>query len=346
MKKIIQVLSLLVLSLSLVACKDQEESGSLHVFNWGDYMDPDTIAMFEEETGVKVVYDTFASNEDLYVKIKQGSDPYDVIVPSEYMLERMITEDLLQPLDYDRIPNMSKLDPRLLDKPYDPGNTYSVPYFWGTLGMVVNRSIIEDEIDSWDALWNEDYKGQIIMYNSQRDSLAVALARLGYSMNSQNMEELEEAKASLFQQKHLVYAYLADEVRDVMVQGEAGICVMYSGDALAMMEENEDLDYIIPKEGTNLWYDSFTVPKNAKNPQLAMDFINFMCRPDIAAKNAEYCTGYSSPIPEAIALLPKEISQSPVSYPDLKDLPRLEVYIDLGEWTEVYDRIWTEVTAY
>ncbi|MDO5301691.1 MAG: ABC transporter substrate-binding protein [Tissierellia bacterium] len=339
---------LLLALLVLTGCGPQEEgSGSrvLHIYNWGDYVDYETIENFEEETGIKVIYDTFASNEDMYVKVKSGQDPYDVLVPSEYMIERMIREEMLQPLNFDLIPNFSKISPELLDKDYDPGNVYSVPYYWGTLGIVVNEKLVDEPITSWKSLWDSKYKNEIIMYNSQRDSIAVALSMLGYSMNSHSEDELMEAKEALVAQKPLVYAYLADEGRDVMSQGDAALSVMYSGDAAMMMEENEDLSYVIPEEGTNLWYDSFVIPKNAQNPEDAMRFINYMSRPDVAAINAEYNVGYSSPIPEAVALLPEELREDPVAYPDLNTLPPLEVYRDLGPYVEIYDRIWTEVTA-
>lgn len=344
--KRLSILLILISILFLTACgKAGDKKETLHVYNWGDYVDMDTIRQFEKETGIKVIYDTFASNEDLYVKLKKSNDPYDVVVPSEYMIERMIREDMLLPLNYDLIPNMKKLDKRILNMDYDPGNKYSVPYFWGTLGIVVNSDYVKEPIDSWSALWDKKYKNEIIMYNSQRDSIAIALKYLGYSMNSRSMKELEEAKEALIAQKPLVYAYLADEGRDVMSQGDASLSVMYSGDAAMMRQENNSLEYIIPKEGTNIWYDSFAVPKQSKNPKGAMAFINFMSRPDIAAKNAEYNVGYASPIPEAISLLPKELKEDPTAYPDLDSLPSLEVYRDLHDFVEVYDRIWTEVTA-
>ena len=337
---------LLISMLLLTACgKTGDKKETIHVYNWGDYVDMDTIRAFEKETGIRVIYDTFASNEDLYVKLKKSNDPYDVIVPSEYMVERMIREDMLLPLNYDLIPNMKKLDKRILNMDYDPGNKYSVPYFWGTLGIVVNRDYVKAPVDSWSALWDPKYKNEIIMYNSQRDSIAIALKYLGYSMNSRSMKELEAAKEALIAQKPLVYAYLADEGRDVMSQGDASLSVMYSGDAAMMRQENKSLEYIIPKEGTNIWYDSFAVPKQSKNPEGAMAFINFMSRPDIAAKNAEHNVGFATPIPEAIALLPKALREDPVAYPDLDRLPPLEVYRDLHDFVEVYDRIWTEVTA-
>lgn len=338
----------LLIALSLVllsGCEKGKKSEAIHVYNWGDYVDMDTIRQFERETGIEVIYDTFASNEDLYVKLKKSKDAYDVVVPSDYMVERMIREDMLMPLDYDRIPNRDKFDPKIMDPAYDPENRYSLPFYWGTLGIVANKTRLKGGIDSWNDLWDARYKNDIIMYNSQRDSIAVALKKLGYSMNSRSLEELEAAKEALIEQKPLVYAYLGDDGRDVMSQGDAALSVTYSGDASLMCRENDDLQYILPKEGTNIWYDSFVVPKNAKNPEGAMAFINFMSRPDIAAKNAAYNVGYATPIPEAIRLLPDWMQRDSIAYPDMDSLPPLEVYRDTGGLIQVYDRIWTEVTA-
>ncbi|MDD7362808.1 MAG: ABC transporter substrate-binding protein [Firmicutes bacterium] len=344
--KWIKWIAALTLLVGLTGCSSASSSReTLHVYNWGDYVDMETIRQFEEETGIRVIYDTFASNEDLYVKLKKSNDIYDVVVPSEYMVERLIREDMLMPLDYDLIPNSKKLDKRILNMDYDPGNRYSLPYFWGTLGIVANTKRIHSDIDSWSDLWDPGYKDEIIMYNSQRDSIAVALKMLGYSMNTRDLSQLEEAGEALIAQKPLVYAYLADEGRDVMSQGDAALSVMYSGDAAMMCRENKNLKYILPKEGTNIWYDSFAVPKNAKNPKAAMKFINFMSRPDIAAKNAAYSVGYATPIPEAIELLPRSLREDPIAYPDIDQLPPLEVYRDPRDLTRVYDRIWTEVTA-
>lgn len=346
MKRLQWIICLLLL-LTLAGCgkKSESKKETIHVYNWGEYIDLDTLRQFEKETGIHVIYDTFASNEDLYVKLKKSGDPYDVVVPSEYMVERLIRENMLMPLDYSLIPNSKKLDKRILNMEYDPGNRYSLPLFWGTLGIVVNKKLVDTPIDSWKDLWNPRYKNEIIMYNSQRDSIAVALKMLEYSMNSRSIPELEKAKEALIKQKPIVYAYLADDGRDVMSQGDAALSVMYSGDAALMCRENKDLEYIIPKEGSNIWYDSLVVPKNAKNPTGAMKFINFMLRPNISAKNAEHNVGYATPIPEAIALLPKEIRENKTAYPDMDHLPPLEAYRDPGDLVKVYDRIWTEVTA-
>lgn len=345
MKKIILALSVLML-LTLSACgkKDQAKE-EIYVYNWGEYIDPSILKDFQKETGIKVNYDTYASNEDLYIKMTQSQDKYDVIVPSDYMIERLIKEGLIQEINFDNIPNFSGVEDILKNPSFDPENKYSVPYFWGTVGIVYNKSEVKDKVDSWNILWNEKYKDQIIMYNSQRDTLGLALKRLGYSLNSTDEKELEEAKNSLIQQKPLVYAYLDDDGRDVVVQGDANLSVMYSGDALLMMAQNEDLDYVVPKEGSNIWYDSMVIPKNAKNVSGAEKFINYMLKPEVQAKNAEYCVGYTSPVKGVKDLLPDEIKNSKVAYPDIDLLPPLESFRDLGDFIKVYDRIWTEINA-
>lgn len=345
MKKIILALSVLML-LTLSACgkKDQAKE-EIFVYNWGEYIDPSILKDFQKETGIKVNYDTYASNEDLYIKMTQSQDKYDVIVPSDYMIERLIKEDLIQEINFENIPNFSGVEDILKNPSFDPENKYSVPYFWGTVGIVYNKSEVKDKVDSWDILWNEKYKDQIIMYNSQRDTLGLALKRLGYSLNSTNEKELEEAKKSLIEQKPLVYAYLDDDGRDVVVQGDANLSVMYSGDALLMMAQNEDLDYVVPKEGSNIWYDSMVIPKNAQNVSGAEKFINYMLKPEVQAKNAEYCVGYTSPVKGVKDLLPDEIKNSKVAYPDIDLLPPLESFRDLGDFIKVYDRIWTEINA-
>lgn len=336
---------LVCIIITSTACSGNSSKEKIHVYNWGEYIDPSTIKDFEKETGITVIYDTFASNEDMYIKVKQGSDKYDVLVPSDYMIERMINENLLQPINFENIPNFKNVNQELLNPGYDPENKYSVPYFWGTLGIVYNSEMINKPITKWADLWDPQFKNQIIMYNSQRDSIAIALKKLGYSMNTTNEEELKQAEEELKKQKPLVYAYLTDDGRDVLVQGDAAMGVFYSGDALLMMKENSDLKYVLPEEGTNLWYDSFVIPSNAQNVSGAEKFIDFMSRPDIAARNAEHTVGYSSPITDAIKLLPEDISTSEVAYPDLSKLNNLEVYKDPKALIEVYDRIWTEVTS-
>lgn len=340
------VLALILTMMVTVLAGCGEKKPSINVYNWGDYIDESVLEDFEKEYGIKVNYSTFATNEDLYVKLKQGGESFDVIFPSDYMIERMIREGMLAKIDMNNIPNIKNIDEDFMNLDYDPNNEYSVPYMWGTVGIVYNKTMVDDVVDSWDILWNEKYKDQIIMLNSQRDTIAVALLKLGYSLNSRNIDELEEAKAELLKQRPLVWAYQGDEVKDTMVGGEAALAVVWSGDAVAMMRENPDLDYAIPKEGTNLWFDSMVIPANAKNKEGAELFINFLCRPDIAARNADYI-GYSTPIPEAVDMLPEEIRNSKVAYPsdEFLDSIKLEVFKDPMDIITEYDRIWTEVMS-
>jgi len=344
MKRRIGFILILTLIISVFASGCGGSKPSINVYNWGDYIEPEVLRMFEEEYGVKVVYDTYATNEDLYIKLKQGGSSYDVIIPSDYMIERMIKEDLLAKINMDNIDQLSNVDEKFMGLDYDPTNEYSVPYMWGTVGIIYNKSMVSRPLTSWADLWDEEFSGQIIMLNSQRDTLAVALKKLGYSMNTREIKELEEARDELIAQKPLVYAYLGDEVKGVMTGGEAAVAVVWSGDAVAMMQENEDLEYVLPSEGTNLWFDAMAIPKNAKNQSDAEKFINFMTRPDIAAINAEYI-GYSSPIPAAVEMLPEEIQNSPVAYPADELLENTEIFKDPQDILSEYDRIWTEITS-
>lgn len=342
-KKLLILLFTLVLVLSACSPQSGTKDGILNVYNWGDYIDEDLLRKFEDETGIKVVYDTFSSNEDMYIKVKQGIDAYDILVPSDYMIERLIEEDLLNEIDLSKIPNFEYVNEKLKNPEFDPENKYSVPYFWGTGGIIYNTAHISDDIDSWTDLFNEKYSGKIVMYNSSRDSIAVALKALGYSMNSTDLDELEEAKNLLISQKPYVLAYQADEGRDTLVSGDGDIGFMYSGDALMMIEQNPDLKYVLPKEGANIWFDAMVIPKSSENIDAAHRFIDFMCEPENAAKNAEYSVGFSSPIDEAIELLPDEIKNSDVAYPDESLLTNGEIYKNSKEILPVYDRIWTEV---
>jgi len=331
------------IAFSLVGCG--EDKPVLNVYNWGDYIDPEVIEQFEEEYNVKVNYDTFATNEDMYVTIAKGGTSYDVAFPSDYMIERMIAEGLLEKINKDNIPNMKYIDEEFLDLDFDPNNEYSVPYMWGTVGILYNKKYVKENVDSWDILWNDEYKGQILMLDSQRDSIGVALKKLGYSLNTRNLDELEKAKEELIKQKPLVYAYVGDEVKELMVGEEAALAVVWSGDAVAMIRENENLAYAIPKEGTNIWFDNMVIPKNAQNKELAEEFINFMNRPEIAAKNAEYI-GYSTPNTAARELLPDELKNSHVGYPSKEEIENTEIFLDLKDALTLYDKIWLEIKSH
>src|SRR5690554_3147999 len=320
------VLVLLVLvSVSLSACRDRP---TVYVYNWGDYIDESIIADFEKETNMRVVYDTYATNEDMYVKLKSGGSSYDVIFPSDYMLTRMIEEDMLAELDLVKIPNAKHVDERFIGLEYDPENKYSLPYKWGTVGILYNTALVEDVVDSWDILWDPKYSKEILMLDSQRDSIAVALLRLGYSINTLDEKELEEAGELLKEQKPLVLAYVVDEGQDKMIAGEAALAVVWSGEATVARMQNPDLAFAIPKEGTNLWFDVMAVPSNAKNPDGAMKFINFMLDPEISFRNADY-TGYAVTNREVRAMIPPEISDDRSIYPEPEDLVNAEVFVNL-----------------
>lgn len=262
-KYVLFVLSIAIIGTVFTGCKKDENT--LNVYNWGDYIAPEVIEEFEEEYGIKVNYSTFDTNEDMYVKVKSGGNSYDVLFPSDYIIEKMIKEDMLLKLDMNNIPNYKNIDEKFKNLDFDPDNEYSVPYMWGTLGIIYNKNAVTDKVESWDILWDEKYSGQILMLNSQRDSIAISLKRLGYSMNSTDKDELQKAKEELIKQKPLVYAYVGDEVKDLMIGEEADIGVVWSGDAVYMMGENENLDYVVPKEGSNLWFDNMVIPSTSKH---------------------------------------------------------------------------------
>jgi len=327
----------------LSGCK--KDRPTLYVYNWGDYIDESILGEFEKETGIKVVYDTFATNEDMYVKIKSGGSSYDVIFPSDYMVTRMLEEDMLEKIDLSQIPNHKYLEENLMGTEYDPKNEYTLPYMWGTMGILYNTTMVDEVVDSWDILWDPKYTKEILMLDSQRDSIGAALLKLGYSINTLNLQELAEAADLLKKQKPLVLAYVVDEGKDKMVAGEAALALTWSGEAAYARSENPDLAYAIPKEGTNIWFDVMAIPKGANNIEGALKFMDFLNRPEIALRNAEY-TGYATPNSAAKAMLPEEIRNDRGSYPEEQDLVNTEVFVNLGSTLRDYDRIWTEVKAY
>ncbi|MBS3196983.1 ABC transporter substrate-binding protein [Turicibacter bilis] len=345
MKKVFTLLTCAFV-LVLTACSGGDKE-KLNVYNVGEYIDPEVIKIFEKEFDCKVNYEVYDSNETMYQKVKAGGTSYDVVFPSDYMVEKMENEGLLLPLDYSKIPNFEYISDEYKNLPYDPENLYTVPYFWGTVGILYDKTVVTEPVDSWSILWDEKYKGNIFMYDSQRDSLMVALKLLGYSMNTQNVDELEEAKQLLIEQSPLVYAYVTDTVIDGMIAGNAALAVVYSGDATYIMSENEDMEFVIPKEGSNMWVDAMVIPSTAQNVELAHEFINFMQRPDIAQMNTEYVM-YSTPNTEALAnVTDEEWTQNEAYSPSkelLSSLP-METFRDPGSFITEYDRIWTEVLA-
>lgn len=351
MKKFVALLLCAITCMSLLSgCGSSGgENGEVYVFNWGEYIDPETITMFEEETGIKVIYDEFETNETMFPKVEAGASTYDIICPSDYMIEKMIANDMLQELNFDNMPNAkANIGAQYYEQAaaFDPGNKYCVPYCWGTVGILYNKTMVDEPVTSWSILWDEKYADNILMQDSVRDAFMVALKKNGYSMNTMNEAELEIAKNDLIAQKPLVQAYVVDQVRDKMIGGEAALGVIYSGEAIYTQRENADLEYVVPEEGTNVWIDGWVIPKNAPNVENAEKFIDFMCRPDIALMNFDYIT-YSTPNVAAQELIEDEdIRNSTIAFPDLSQFNNLETFLYLGtEGDELYNGLWKEVMS-
>lgn len=332
-------------------------SDELYVYNWGEYIDESVIDQFEEETGIHVTYDLFETNEEMYPVIEAGAVQYDVVCPSDYMIQKMEENGLLSEINFENVPNIQYIGQEYIEqsRSFDPDNAYSVPYCWGTVGIIYNTKLIEElgvpAPVKWADLWDERYRGEILMQDSVRDAFMVALKVLGYSMNSEASDELAQARDLLLAQKPLVQAYVVDQVRDKMLSGEAAVGVIYSGELLYLQEEAErlnldyDLEYVIPDEGTNIWIDSWVIPYNAKNKENAEKWINFLCRPDIAKKNFEYIT-YATPNEGAFALLDDEYKENTSVFPDTSKLEHSEVYKYLGtDADNLYNSLWKEIKA-
>jgi spermidine/putrescine transport system substrate-binding protein len=338
MRQLVQLFAIiLVASLGLMAWANalNRSAGyagadTITVFNWGDYIDPELLEEFQEQTGITVIYETFDSNEAMMTKIAQGGTTFDVAMPSEYAVERLMEDGMLVPLDHSKLPNLVHIDPRFLDMSYDPGNRYSVPYFWGTVGILYNPEAFDEPPSSWDALWDPKLKNDILLVDGAREIVGMGLNSLGYSLNDTDEAHLQEALAKLKKLTPNVKAIVGDEIKMLMIGNEASAAVVWSGDAAEVMWENEDLDYIVPEEGSNVWFDTMVIPKTARNIEGAHLFINFMLDPENAARNAEY-VGYSTPNATALELLDEEISGDERFYPDDETIARLEVYENLGK---------------
>lgn len=340
MKKIFMIF--LLLFVTSCAGKNKEQ---VVVFNAGEYMDMDLIKQFEKDTGIEVIYQTFQSDEEMFVKLTQSANNYDVVVPMDYMVEKLLKYDMLAPIDFSNVPNAKYIMDQYKNLPFDPEGKYTVPYFTSSFGIVYNKDMVDKPIDSWADLWDPKYKEKIIMYDLPRLSMSVALQKLGYSINTTDMKEINQATEELIKQKPLVYAYLTDEARDVIIQGDAAMTVMYSGDALLMSKENPNLKYVIPKEGGNRQVDSLAIPKKAKNKKNAEIFINYFTDPKISAANAEWMEGFTSPLKGVREMLPDYIKNSNEAYPDEKTLPKIEMFKDLEDYMEVYNNAWVKVLA-
>ena len=324
-------------------------SDTLKVYNWGEYVGDTVISDFEKEFGVKVVYEMFDSNEMMYTKLQAG-DSYDVLVPSDYMIERLINEGMLQELDLDLIPNIVNLADGVKNLPYDPDNTYSVPYFWGSVGIVYNQNNVDYadlEAEGYNILKDTKYAGKIYMYDSERDSFMVAFKALGYSMNTENEAEIDAAYDWLMEQRRTMEpAYVADEVIDGMINGNKDMAVVYSGDAATILAENEDMRFYLPKEGTNLWSDAMVIPANAENPKLAHEFINYILTYDVSYDNSE-TVGYTSSNQEVIDDLSGEggYFDGNEAYLPREDYEKDEVFEDNQVLKERLTQLWIKVKA-
>lgn len=320
---------------------------NLIIYNWGDYLDPQLTKKFERQTGYHIVYETFDSNEAMFTKIRQGGTAYDLTVPSEYMVSKMRKAKLLDKIDKKQIPNLKYIGKNFLRQPFDPQNNYSIPYFWGTLGIVYNDKYVRPgSITKWDDLWSKKYRHNILLVDSARDAMGMALASLGYSMNTKSSLKLHLAQTKLESLGPNVKAIISDEMRMYLVQNEAAIGVTWSGEAHEMMENNSHLHYVVPKPSSNLWFDNFVVPKTAKNKKAAYQFINFMLEPKNAAQNAKYI-GYATPDEAAEKLLPASVRNNRQFYPSDQTLKNLQVYRDLGpKITQEYNDLFLEFKMY
>lgn len=329
--------------------KSQGFSGSntLTIYNWGDYIDPALIKKFEKETNYKVSYETFDSNEAMFTKIQQGGTAYDLTIPSEYMIQKMMKEEMLLELDYSQIKGIENIDSRFMDLDFDPDNRYSIPYFWGTLGIIYNDKFVQaDEMEEWDDLWNPKLKNNLMLIDGAREVIGLALNSQGNSLNSLDPVELKAAAEKLEGLTNNVKAIVADEIKMYMVNEESAVAVSFSGEASEMLDNNENLHYVIPSQGTNLWFDNIVIPKTAKNLTGAYAFINFMLDPENAAQNAEYI-GYSTPNLKALELLPPEVTEDEQFYPSDETMKNLEVYEDLGpEHLGIYNDLFLEFKMY
>ena len=323
-----------------------ENAGVVNIFNWEDYIDEQTLEMFTAETGIKVNYMNFTTNEDMLVQVEATPSAFDVVFPSDYAVERMTSLGLLEKIDFANVPNVSQILPELRNASYDPTGEYGVPYMWGTVGILYNTKMVTEPVDSWSILWNIQYKNNVFMMDSIRDTMGITLKYLGESMNTRDPISLEKAKDLLIQQKQagIVKAYQVDETKDKMVAGEAALALMWSGDAQYAIDLNPDLAYAVPKEGSNVWVDAMVIPKGAKNKANAEAFINFMSRPDIAKLNCE-AIWYSSPNTGAIELMGDEYINNPVMNPDSEVVKRCEYFNDIQDFIEIYNALWLDIKS-
>ncbi|MDR1605997.1 MAG: ABC transporter substrate-binding protein [Streptococcaceae bacterium] len=338
--------------LAILAVKLSADSGSsainnqLTIYNWGDYIDEKLLKSFEKQTGYHVNYVTFDSNEAMYTKIKQGGTTYDIAIPSEYMIDKMTSEHLLVKLNHSKIKGLSNINPKFLHQAFDPQNNYSIPYFWGTLGIVYNDQLVKTPPQHWSDLWSADYRNNLMLIDGAREVIGLALNQQGDSLNATDMGQLNKAYTHLKSLAPNVKAIVADEIKQYMINNEAAVAVTFSGEAAEMVSENKHLHYVVPSEGSNLWFDNIVIPKTAKNFDAAYAFINFMLTPEHAAQNAEY-VGYATPNTAAMRQLPRSVTADKAFYPDATAMDHLEVYRNLGpKYLGIYNDLFLEFKMY
>lgn len=347
-KKLLLMAACLGAMFAFTACGSKDDGNTLTVLNYGKYIESSVLDAFEEETGIHVNYEEYVNPEEMYTKYKSGAIDYDVICTSDYMVERLINEGEAKEINFDKIPLSKNLDDSYFEfsKAFDPENKYSMPYFFGTVGILYNKNKVDaNDVKSWDILWNKKYKDQIIMEDSVRDTFVPALKRLGYSSNSTDKKELETALDQLIEQKPLVYSYLVDESADEVVAGNASMALVYSGEAAYAESLSKDLDYSVPTEGSNMWIDSWMIAKTCKNQENAEKFLDFLCREDIAMKNFKYVY-YATPNKAVYNKLDKETQENKTIFPDEETLNNCEIFRYLDEDSiALYNKLWKELKS-
>ncbi len=349
MKKKLFFLTVLLCAAAFVSgCGSPDGKETLTVLNYGKYFDPEALEMFEEETGIKVEYEEYESPEEMYTKYKAGSIDYDLLCTSDYMIQKLIQEGEVLEMNHDNISSYQNLDPKIIDASasFDPDHTYTLPFFYGTVGILYNTDEVDaKETDTWNVLWDSKYDGKIIMENSVSDCFLVPLKQLGYSLNSTDKNELEEALQMLLEQKPMIYAYFVDETGDEMAAGNASLAVVYSGEAAYAQSLADNLAYSVPKEGSNLWIDSWFIPKTCKNQENAEKFLDFLCREDIAKMNFDYVF-YATPNMAVYENLDEETKNDTTIFPDQSVIDNCEVYVSLDEeGTDLYNQLWKKLKS-
>lgn len=337
---------LLFVLLALVTVSAQAAE-QLIVYNWADYLPKEVLKQFTKETGIKVKYSTYDTNEVMYAKVKTlGGGGYDVVVPSTYYVDKMRREGLLSEIDKSKVPNLKNLDPKVLNQPYDPDNRYSVPYLWGSTGIAVrpDRKGNVPEVASWADLWNPDLKRQLLLIDDVREVFMMALRVLGHSGNTRNEAEIEAAYNKLKELMPNVKVFNAESPKDTYLSGEARVGMIWNGEAYMAQKEVKDLRFVMPKEGPSLWMDNLVIPAKAPNAEAAYKFIDFLLRPEIGKLIAEEI-GYTSPNLAAVALLPEKVRNNRTAYPAAEDLAKGEFQVDVGEALPVYEKYWQRLKA-